>query len=130
MKKDPMQIKCCQCQHILTAPGALVFGVPNDQNQVFKYHICAECFSIMGIGMLKNAATDWVKPDDPMVVAGKPPEAPYDRERVTALVRTARQMFRMFAALEVLDINGFTEEDRYLITRAMEDLRKAADKFQ
>ena len=43
-------IECTACKDELDYPGGLVFSIPDNYNQVEKYHLCGECTNwILGI---------------------------------------------------------------------------------
>lgn len=46
-----LDVRCDVCGHELNVPGALVFGPPDDDGNVTKYHVCIfKCWDdILGI---------------------------------------------------------------------------------
>jgi hypothetical protein len=40
-----LAVTCYSCHQVLDVPGALVFGPPDEHDNVKKYHLCVECFN-------------------------------------------------------------------------------------
>lgn len=110
---------CCRCkrvltspgavvfgvpEQVLTSPGAVVFGVPNEEGKLFRYDLCAACFPVVGIAMLNKGDCE---------------------NQFVALESASKAMLRAIDSLRL-----FSREDWQVVYEARDGLQKALDKFQ
>ena len=64
-----MDIKCNKCLRTLLLPGALIFGPPDENDQVLKYHLCRSCYLDLGTWFTLPSTYECLVNDSPRNVS-------------------------------------------------------------
>ena len=53
-----IEIKCSLCGVQLMGKGALIFGIPDTNNHVYKHHVCSVCYNLKIMPLLQKEKRD------------------------------------------------------------------------